>query len=176
VPPSLLTLTDIRKSFGGIRALERANLDLPRGAVTALVGENGAGKSTLVKILSGVYQPDAGEIHVDGTAVRIAGPQVARALGIGVVHQECLAFDNLSVAENLFVNAQPTWHGLVNWRVLRARAATVLRDLDADFDADMPAGSLSIAQKHVMQIARALTHESRVLIFDEPTASLSQRG
>ena len=173
--PSLLTLTDIRKSFGGIRALERASLDLPRGAVTALIGENGAGKSTLVKILSGVYQPDAGEIHVDGTAVRIAGPQVARALGIGVVHQECLAFDNLSVAENLFVNAQPTWHGLVNWRVLRARAATVLRDLDADFDADMPAGSLSIAQKHVMQIARALTHESRVLIFDEPTASLSQR-
>jgi len=175
VQPSLLTLTDIRKSFGGIRALERASLDLPRGAVTALIGENGAGKSTLVKILSGVYQPDAGEIHVDGTAVRIAGPQVARALGIGVVHQECLAFDNLSVAENLFVNAQPTWHGLVNWRVLRARAATVLRDLDADFDADMPAGSLSIAQKHVMQIARALTHESRVLIFDEPTASLSQR-
>jgi rhamnose transport system ATP-binding protein len=175
VPPSLLTLTDIRKSFGGIRALERASLDLTRGAVTALVGENGAGKSTLVKILSGMYQPDAGEIHVDGTAVRIAGPLAARALGIGVVHQECLAFDNLSVAENLFVNAQPTWRGLVNWRVLRTRAATVLRDLDADFDADMPAGSLSIAQKQVMQIARALTHESRVLIFDEPTASLSRR-
>ena len=175
MPPSLLTLTDIRKSFGGIRALERASLDLPRGAVTALVGENGAGKSTLVKILSGVYQPDAGEIHVDGMAVRIAGPQAARALGIGVVHQECLAFDNLSVAENLFVNAQPTRRGLVDWRTLRANAAAILRDLDADFDADMPAGSLSIAQKHVMQIARSLTHESRVLIFDEPTASLSQR-
>jgi rhamnose transport system ATP-binding protein len=175
VPPSLLTLTDIRKSFGGIRALERASLDLPRGAVTALIGENGAGKSTLVKILSGVYQPDAGEIHVDGKSVRIAGPQAARALGIGVVHQECLAFDNLSVAENLFVNAQPTRRGLVDWRTLRAQATAILRDLDADFDADMPAGSLSIAQKHVMQIARALTHESRVLIFDEPTASLSQR-
>jgi rhamnose transport system ATP-binding protein len=175
VPPSLLTLTDIRKSFGGIRALERASLDLPRGAVTALIGENGAGKSTLVKILSGVYQPDAGEIHVEGTAVRIAGPQAARALGIGVVHQECLSFDNLSVAENLFVNAQPIKRGFVDWRALRAKAAAILRDLDADFEADMPAGSLSIAQKHVMQIARALTHESRVLIFDEPTASLSQR-
>jgi rhamnose transport system ATP-binding protein len=128
-----------------------------------------------VKILSGVYQPDAGEIHVDGTEVRIAGPQAARALGIGVVHQECLAFDNLSVAENLFVNAQPTKRGLVDWRTLRAKAAAILRDLDADFAADVPAGSLSIAQKHVMQIARALTHESRVLIFDEPTASLSQR-
>jgi rhamnose transport system ATP-binding protein len=175
VHPSLLTLTDIRKSFGGVRALERASLELPRGAVTALIGENGAGKSTLVKILSGVYQPDAGEIRFDGDAVRIANPQVARALGVGVVHQECLAFDNLSVAENLFVNAQPSSRGLVNWRALRKQAAAVLRDLDADFDADIPAGRLSIAQKHVMQIARALTHESRVLILDEPTASLSQR-
>jgi len=175
VHPSLLTLTDIRKSFGGIRALERASLELPRGAITALIGENGAGKSTLVKILSGVHQPDAGQIRFDGHEVNIANPLAARDLGIGVVHQECLSFDNLSVAENLFVNAQPARHGLVNWRALRARAAAVLRDLDADFDADAPAGSLSIAQKHVMQIARALTHESRVLIFDEPTASLSQR-
>jgi len=104
VHPSLLTLTDIRKSFGGVRALESACLELRRGAVTALIGENGAGKSTLVKILSGIYQPDAGEIRFDGTAVRITTPQAARALGIGVVHQECLAFDNLSVAENRFVN------------------------------------------------------------------------
>ena len=173
--PSLLTLTDIRKSFGGVRALERASLDLPRGAVTALIGENGAGKSTLVKILCGVHQPDAGEIRIDGAVVRIPGPHVARTLGIGVVHQECLSFDNLSVAENLFVNSQPVRRGLVDWRDMRARAAAVLRDLDADFDADAPAARLSIAQKHVMQIARALTHESRVLIFDEPTASLSQR-
>jgi len=175
VHASLLTLSDIRKSFGGVRALERASLDLARGAVTALIGENGAGKSTLVKILSGVYQPDAGEIRFDGKEVRIANPQASRALGIGVVHQECLAFDNLSVAENLFVNAQPSRRGFVNWGGMRAQATAVLRDLDADFDADVPAGRLSIAQKHVMQIARALTHESRVLIFDEPTASLSQR-
>jgi rhamnose transport system ATP-binding protein len=175
VHASILTLTDIRKSFGGVRALERASLELARGAVTALIGENGAGKSTLVKILSGVYQPDGGEIRVDGVAVRIADPQAARALGIGVVHQECLAFDNLSVAENLFVNCQPARRGLVNWAAMRAQATAVLRDLDADFDAGMPAGRLSIAQKHVMQIARALAHESRVLIFDEPTTSLSQR-
>jgi len=175
VEHSLLTLTDIRKSFGGVRALERASLELPRGAVTALIGENGAGKSTLVKILSGIHQPDGGEILFDGDAVRIPNPQAARALGIGVVHQECLAFDNLSVAENLFINSQPMQAGLVHWRDLRSRATAVLRDLDADFDADLPAGRLSIAQKHVMQIARALTHESRVLIFDEPTASLSQR-
>src|SRR6187402_489327 len=164
VHASLLTLTDIRKSFGGVRALERVSLDLARGTVTALIGENGAGKSTLVKILSGIHQPDGGEIRFDGNAVRIADPQAARALGIGVVHQECLAFDNLSVAENLFVNCQPSRRGFVNWPAMRARATAVLRDLDADFDADAPAGRLSIAQKHVMQIARALVHESRVLI------------
>jgi rhamnose transport system ATP-binding protein len=175
VHASLLTLTDLRKSFGGVRALERVSLDLARGTVTALIGENGAGKSTLVKILSGIHQPDGGDIRFDGHAVRIADPQAARALGIGVVHQECLAFDNLSVAENLFVNCQPSRRGFVNWPAMRARATAVLRDLDADFGADVPAGRLSIAQKHVMQIARALVHESRVLIFDEPTASLSQR-
>jgi rhamnose transport system ATP-binding protein len=171
----VLTLTDIRKSFGGVRALERASLELPAGCVTALIGENGAGKSTLVKILTGIHHPDGGEIRLDGKAVRIADPQQARALGIGVVHQECQVFDNLSVAENLFVHTHPARRGFVDWRAMRQHAATVLRDLDAGFDGDLPAGRLSIAQKHVVQIARALTHESRVLILDEPTASLSQR-
>jgi len=170
-----LTLTGIRKSFGGARALERVALELHRGAVTALVGENGAGKSTLVKILSGVHQPDEGEILLDGRTVRIADPVNARRLGIAVVHQECLVFDNLSVAENLFVNAQPATRGFVRSREMRARASVILRDLDADFDADTPVGSLSIAQKHVVQIARALVDETRVLILDEPTASLSRR-
>ena len=171
----VLTLTDIRKSFGGVRALERASLGVPAGCVTALIGENGAGKSTLVKILTGIHHPDSGEIRLDGETVRIAEPQAARALGIGVVHQECQVFDNLSVAENLFVHSHPSRRGIVDWRALRQHAAAVLRDLDAGFDADLPAGRLSIAQKHVVQIARALTHESRVLILDEPTASLSQR-
>jgi rhamnose transport system ATP-binding protein len=174
VPP-LLSLTGIRKSFGGVRALDAVSLDLHPGSVTALVGENGAGKSTLVKILSGVHQPDAGEIRLDGNAVRIAHPNAARRLGIGVVHQECQVFDNLTVAENLFVNTQPRRFGAIDWRTLRTRASTLLRELDADFDADLPAGRLSIAQKHVVQIARALADDSRVLILDEPTASLSQR-
>src|SRR5688572_31802660 len=104
----VLTLTDIRKSFGGVRALERASLGVPAGSVTALLGENGAGKSTLVKILTGIHQPDAGEVRLDGKVIEIANPDAARRLGIGVVHQECLAFDNLSVAENLFINTQPT--------------------------------------------------------------------
>ncbi len=171
----LLKLTDVRKSFGGARALECVSLEIHAGSVTALLGENGAGKSTLVKILTGVHQPDGGEVRLDGKVVEITDPQAARQLGIGVVHQECMVFDNLSVAENLFIGTQPTRGGRVDWRALRARATQVLRDLDVDFDATTPASSLSIAQKHVVQIARALAHESRVLILDEPTASLSQR-
>jgi rhamnose transport system ATP-binding protein len=175
VSSPFLTLTDIHKSFGGTRALAGASLDLHAGSVTALLGENGAGKSTLVKILSGVHQPDAGEIRLEGRAIRIADPAASRELGVGVVHQECLVFDNLSVGENLFVNALPARRGLVNWRHVRARADAVLRELEAGFGADAPAASLSIAQKHVVQIARALVHDSRVLVLDEPTASLSRR-
>jgi rhamnose transport system ATP-binding protein len=170
-----LALSGVRKSFGGARALEHAGLELHRGSVTALIGENGAGKSTLVKILSGVHQPDAGEILLDGQPVHIVNPVAARRLGIAVVHQECMVFDNLDVAENLFVNAYPANHGLVDSREMQRRATAVLRDLDADFDARTPVASLSIAQKHVVQIARALVDDTRVLILDEPTASLSKR-
>jgi rhamnose transport system ATP-binding protein len=171
----LLTLSAIHKSFGGVRALAGVDLELHRGSITALLGENGAGKSTLVKVLSGVHQPDSGTIHLDGNATRIATPEAARDLGIGVVHQECLVFDHLTVAENLFVNAHPKRRGLVDWATLQARARAVLGELGAGFEAHTPVASLSIAQKHVVQIARALVNDSRVLILDEPTASLSQR-
>jgi rhamnose transport system ATP-binding protein len=175
VQAPLLRLTNVRKSFGGVRALAGVDLELHRGSITALIGENGAGKSTLVKILTGVHQPDAGTVELDQAPILIRTPTAARALGIGVVHQECLVFDQLTVAENLFVNAHPAGRGLIDWRALRARAQAALQELGADFDAETPVGSLSIAQKHVVQIARALVGESRVLILDEPTASLSQR-
>ena len=175
MPAPLLRLNEVRKSFGGVRALAGVNLELHRGTVTALIGENGAGKSTLVKILSGVHQPDSGHVEIDGAATRITTPAAARDLGIGVVHQECLVFDHLSVAENLFINAHPRRRALVDWRAMQARATAVLQELGADFTAGTPAGALSIAQKHVVQIARALVNESRVLILDEPTASLSRR-
>jgi len=174
VPP-LLTLSGLHKSFGGVRALAGVDLELHRGSITALLGENGAGKSTLVKILSGVHQPDAGAIHFDGVATRIPTPTDARDLGIGVVHQECLVFEHLTVAENLFVNAHPRRAGLVDWDTVQRRAQAVLDELGADFGARTSVASLSIAQKHVVQIARALVNDSRVLILDEPTASLSQR-
>jgi rhamnose transport system ATP-binding protein len=171
----VLRLSKVQKAFAGTRALRDANLTLHPGEVTALIGENGAGKSTLVKILSGVHQPDAGELQIDGRAVRIADPEAARRLGISVVHQECLVFDNLSVAENIFVSARPRQRRLISWGDMRRKAASVLAQLGTTFDPDAPAGQLSVAQKHVVQIARALTGAARVLIMDEPTAALSHR-
>jgi rhamnose transport system ATP-binding protein len=175
VQTPLLRLDDIRKSFGGVRALAGVKLELHRGSITALLGENGAGKSTLVKILTGVHQPDAGSMALDDKRIRIPTPTAARDLGIGVVHQESLVFDQLTVAENLFVNAYPMRRGMIDWRAVRARAGAALRELGADFSAGTPVGALSIAQKYVVQIARALVNESRLLILDEPTASLSRR-
>ncbi|HEY5806347.1 MAG TPA: sugar ABC transporter ATP-binding protein, partial [Povalibacter sp.] len=173
MPAPLLQLSHIRKSFGGTHALSDANLTLNAGQVTALIGENGAGKSTLVKILSGLHQPDGGEIELDGRRIHIDDAAHARRLGISVVHQECVVFDNLSVAENIFLTSHPRHHRMISWSEMRRRAAEVLRKLDATFDPDLPVGRLSIAQKHIVQIARALTDEARVLILDEPTAALS---
>ncbi|WP_129781053.1 sugar ABC transporter ATP-binding protein [Peristeroidobacter soli] len=171
----LLTLTQVKKSFGGAHALRDANLDLYPGQVTALIGENGAGKSTLVKILCGIHQPDGGELMLDGRPIRVRDPEHARQLGINVVHQECVVFDNLTVAENIFVSARPKKSRFIAWSEMRSRAAEILRQLDVSFSPDTPAGQLSVAQKHIVQIARALTSEARVLILDEPTASLSHR-
>ncbi|HEY4211113.1 MAG TPA: ATP-binding cassette domain-containing protein [Steroidobacteraceae bacterium] len=176
-PPasSVLTLTHIRKSFGGAHALRDANLGLAAGEVTALIGENGAGKSTLVKILCGLYQPDGGEIAIAGRPVRIHDAEHARRLGINVVHQECVVFDHLSVAENIFVSSRPRRGPVLAWNDMRKRAAAILHQLDAPFEPDTPAGQLSIAHKHLVQIARALTTQPRVMIMDEPTAALSHR-
>ncbi|MBB6095471.1 rhamnose transport system ATP-binding protein [Povalibacter uvarum] len=171
----MLRLANIRKSFGGVHALRDATLTLHAGEVTALIGENGAGKSTIVRIIGGLHQPDAGEIQLDGRTVRITDAHHARSLGISIVHQECVVFDNLSVAENICIHARPQRHGLVSWRQMRERAKTMLRQLDATFDPDLPAGRLSIAQKHIVQIARALDSDARVLVLDEPTAALSHR-
>ncbi|GFE78057.1 ribose import ATP-binding protein RbsA [Steroidobacter agaridevorans] len=171
----ILTLAQVKKSFGGAHALRDANLDLYPGQVTALIGENGAGKSTLVKILCGIHQPDGGELTLDGRSIRVRDPEHARQLGINVVHQECVVFDNLTVAENIFVSNRPKNGRFIAWREMRTRAAEILRQLDVSFSPDMLAGQLSVAQKHIVQIARALTSEARVLILDEPTAALSHR-
>jgi rhamnose transport system ATP-binding protein len=170
----VLQLTGIAKAFGGTRALINGELTLHSGSVTALIGENGAGKSTLVKIMTGVYRPDAGEIRLDGQPVQIRSLPDAMRLGISVIHQESVIFEDLTVAENIFVSARPRRRGLIDWRSMRARTRELLAQLESPLDPELPLRDLSVAQRHIVQIARALSHESRVVIMDEPTAALSQ--
>jgi rhamnose transport system ATP-binding protein len=171
-----LSLVGIEKRFGGVRALSGVSLELRAGQVLALLGENGAGKSTAVKIMTGVYRPDAGSVTIAGEPVSLESPEVARQRGVAAVFQDALSFDDLSVAENLFMGHLATRRGgWLDWKSMRARAAAALRSLETELDLDTPLGALSVAQKHRVSIARALTHDARVLILDEPTAALSSR-
>ena len=145
------------------------------GEVTALIGENGAGKSTLVKILTGVHHADGGVIRFNGEPVRIDSADGAGRLGISAIFQEAVVFDDLSVAENIFVTDRPRKHGMVDWATMRSRAKTILAGLDPRIDPSLPMRQLSVAQKHLVQIARALSVEARIVIMDEPTAALSHR-
>lgn len=173
---SLLELRDITKSFPGVRALENVHFDLRPGEVHALVGENGAGKSTLVKILSGVYQPDRGEIWLNGARVRILNPAHAQVLGFSPVHQELQLEPYLSVAENIFLGRQPTGRlGIVDHRRMHHEARRLLGSLGVTIDPAAPLESLSIAQRQIVAIARAVLSTARVIIFDEPTSSLTDR-
>ncbi|MCB1494410.1 MAG: sugar ABC transporter ATP-binding protein [Bauldia sp.] len=170
----VLTLTAVSKSFPGVRALHDVSLSLQSGRVTALIGENGAGKSTIVKILTGIYRPDSGEIHVGGAARHFSSPRDAWAAGIAAIHQETVMFDELTVAENIFMGHMPVAAtGGVDWSRMRARAADLLERIDAPIPPGLPLKRLSVAQKHLVEIARALSHEAQVVIMDEPTAALS---
>jgi ribose transport system ATP-binding protein len=173
---AILQMVDIDKSFGATRALSGMKLDVYPGEIHALMGENGAGKSTLMKILSGVYTPDAGEIRIDGRAVRLHDPASSRAAGINLIYQELAVAPNLSVAENVFMGSEPhSRFGFVDRAQMRRRTQDVLKQLGANFRAYDQAGRLSIAEQQQVEIARALIHRGRVLIMDEPTAALSDR-
>lgn len=172
--PPLLQLTDVTKSFGAIRALRGARLELLAGEIHALAGENGAGKSTLMNIIDGILQPDGGEIRIDGQPVRIDSPAAAQRLGIGFVHQEIALCADISVAENIFMSQTArSGRALMGGAELIARAAEVLAPL-ADIDPRVPAGRLSISQQQLVEIAKALTLDCRILILDEPTAALTE--
>jgi len=172
----VLSLAGVHKRFGGVQALAGVSLELRAGQVLALIGENGAGKSTAVKIMTGVHRPDAGAVHVRGAPVLLTGTQQAWRHGIAAVYQDPALFDQLSVAENIFMGHLATRRGgWLDWAGMRRRAAASLESLEARLDLDAPLGSLSVAQKHLVAIARALTHEASVLILDEPTAALSSR-
>lgn len=172
----ILSLNRVTKTFPGVTALSEVSLDLYRGKVTALVGENGAGKSTVVKILTGIYQSDGGQIEIYGSAVRFPTAQDAGAAGVTAIHQETVLFDELSVAENVFLGHAPRgrW-GLIDTGEMVRKAREILTSIGAEIDPLTKLKELGIASKHLVAIARALSIDARVVIMDEPTAALSQK-
>ncbi|MER3488275.1 MAG: hypothetical protein C4307_05965, partial [Chloroflexota bacterium] len=170
----LLELLGISKSYGGVQALGDVTLAIKAGEVHGLVGENGAGKSTLVKVLTGVVQPDAGEIRVLGRPQRIADPLAAHRLGIVAMYQEPTVFLDLTVAENVFCGRYPQGPlRTVDWRRMRRETARILDELGVDFGPDTPVRGLGVADRQLLEIAKALSASARLLIMDEPTAALS---
>ena len=172
----LLEVRGLEKSFPGVRALSGVSFDVNAGEVHALLGENGAGKSTLIKIVSGVYQPDAGEILIDGRATRFATPEEAKRAGVATIYQELLLFPELTVAENIFLGHAPCARGgRIDWRAMRAEAEALLASLEIDdLAADQIVGALSVGHRQRVEILRALSHDARILIMDEPTAALTE--
>jgi rhamnose transport system ATP-binding protein len=172
--PPLLVLEHATKSFGSVRALEDGSIELFPGEAHALIGENGAGKSTLVKILAGVYQPDSGRLLLDGEQLRLANPADAREAGIAVIYQEPMLFPDLSVGENIFMGRQPLSSGRrIDGGELRRQVQALMERLGVPLDPNRPARGLSIADQQIVEIAKALSFEARVIVMDEPTAALS---
>ena len=172
----ILTLSGISKSFPGVRALHNVSLELYAGEVTALIGENGAGKSTLVKTMTGIYQPDGGEIRVKGQVVTLPTAHSASDSGITAIHQETVLFDELTVAENIYLGHAPrTRWGTIDWKTMRAEARKTLDAMAAGIDPEIKLKELGIAKKHLVAVARALSVDAQVVIMDEPTAALSQK-
>jgi ABC-type sugar transport system ATPase subunit len=171
----VLGLEHISKSFPGVQALDDVGFEVRAGEVHALLGENGAGKSTLIKIVSGLYQPDAGTMRLDGAEVRFASPHDAQAAGIATIFQELLLFPELSVAENIFMGHAPrTRLGALDWAAMRAQAQDLLASLDIhDLDVTRLVGALTVGNRQRVEIAKALSQNARILIMDEPTAALT---
>ena len=173
-PPPVLELRHAAKSFGAVQALIDGSVTLRGGEVHALLGENGAGKSTLVKILAGVHQPDSGQVLVDGQEVTLHGPAAARAAGIAVIYQEPMLFPDLTVAENIYIGRQPVRTGRrIDRGAMNRDSTEIFAQLGVVLDPARPARGLSVADQQIVEIAKALSLNARVLIMDEPTAALT---
>jgi ABC-type sugar transport system ATPase subunit len=172
---ALLEMKEITKSFPGVMALDGVSFDLNGGEIHALVGENGAGKSTLIKILAGVYpHPDyGGEVFLDGSERRFANVRDAEKAGIAVIYQELSLVKDLSVAENIFLGREPRRFGVINWEKLYSRAQKLLDDLHLAIDPLTPVRNLGIGQQQLVEIAKALSQDARIVVLDEPTAALT---
>lgn len=169
-----LTLEHASKAFAGVHALRDVSLELYPGEAHALVGENGAGKSTLIKILGGIHQPDSGSLRIDGEELFLSGPADAAKHGVAVIYQEPTLFPDLSVAENVFIGRQPLKRGRrIDYRMMNREVAQIFKRLGVPIDPEKIARGLSIAEQQLVEIAKSLTRDARVLIMDEPTAALS---
>ena len=170
----VLRLSRATKTFGPVIALAEGDIEVRRGEIHALLGENGAGKSTLVKVLAGLHRPDSGELEVAGELVQFRSVADSKAVGISVIYQEPTLFPDLSVAENIYIGRQPVGRfGLIDHRAMRSAAAALFERLGVHIDPARPAEGLSIADQQLIEIAKAISIEARVLIMDEPTAALS---
>jgi len=173
-PEPLVTLENVGKTFGQVTVIKDVTVSVYAGHVQVLLGENGAGKSTLIKMMAGVYQPDSGRILVDGAVVTLPTTRAAEDLGIATIHQELNLVPTMSVAENVMLGRMPTRHGMVDRRALRNRARAALALIGLDVDVDTPVGELGIAKQQLVEIAKALSINARILILDEPTAALTR--
>ena len=176
MPGAHLQITGLSKRFGGVVALRDVGMNVRSGEAMGLVGENGAGKSTVVKILTGIHVPDSGEIRIEGNPVSFTRPRDAAEAGVAAIHQEPSMFDELTAAENIFAANYPRAgpFGLIGHRQMRERARGVLREIGAEIALDSPVKHLSVAERHMVSLARALSTDAKLIIFDEPTAALSQ--
>ena len=170
----LVTLQNVGKTFGPVTVIKDVTVSVYAGQVQVLLGENGAGKSTLIKMMAGVYQPDAGHIVVDGQTVTLPTTRAAEELGIATIHQELNLVPTMSIAENVMLGRMPTKHGMVDRSALRNRARAALALIGLDVDVDTLVGDLGIARQQLVEIAKALSINARILILDEPTAALTR--
>ena len=171
----ILEMKGITKKFPGVVALDHVDLQVRKGTIHALVGENGAGKSTLMKVLNGVYEATEGEIWLDGEKIELHGVKDAQAKGISIIYQEFNLINTLSVAENIFIgryNGKRT----INWKTIRAEAQQLIESLGFSFQADQIVGTLSTAEKQLVEIAKALSLHSKIIVMDEPTSSLTEKN
>src|SRR5699024_7658651 len=173
--PALLTLEGVSKSFGPVTVIDDVTVHVRAGEDEVLLGENGAGKSTLIKLMSGIHQPDGGRILIDGAPVQLPDVRAAERHGIATIHQELNLVPQLSVAENITLGRTPTRLGMVDRRQMHRIAAEALDRIGLDVDLDRPVGELGIARQQLVEIAKALSRNARLLILDEPTAALTGR-
>lgn len=173
----ILELKGVTKTFPGVKALDDVHFQLKPGEIHALMGENGAGKSTFIKIITGVHTPDKGEVLLNGKKVEIHGPKEAQRMGIAAIYQHVTGYPHLNVTENIFMGHEKIhpWSKRIHWKEMHEEARKLLAELGSDIDPKAEMGSLSVAEQQIVEIAKALSTNARIIIMDEPTAALTAR-